>query len=343
MRRERTDVRRRPSCARAGERTDNALKVLVTAQMPEEWFDPLVRVGHDIVLGEGLLDHDGLVGKAREVDAIVSVLTDPIDAAVLESGVGILARGGQHCRGLRQHRRGACGGTRHRRLQYPGRARCGNGGRHDVPHSRLHAAGECRRICASLGRVTGWGLTNFLGSDLEGSTLGLVGYGRIARAVERRANGFSMRVLHHTRHDSGRPGFVADLDQLMSESDVISVHVPLTPETSGLIDARRLRLMRRGGAVVNTARGGIVDEDALVDALESGELASAGLDVFVGEPHVDARLLSAPHLILLPHIGSATWGTRSKMALLACDDVCRVLDGQAPVNPVHATAAQPAR
>jgi glyoxylate reductase len=320
------------------------LKVLVTAQMPEEWFDPLVRVGHDIVLGEGLLDHDGLVGKAREVDAIVSVLTDPIDAAVLESGargslrvVGNIAVGYDNIDVVRAAELGI--------------AVCNTPGVLDAATAdvTMFLILACTRRASAAefalrsGAWTGWGLTNFLGSDLEGSTLGLVGYGRIARAVERRANGFSMRVLHHTRHDSGRPGFVADLDQLMSESDVISVHVPLTPETSGLIDARRLRLMRRGGAVVNTARGGIVDEDALVDALESGELASAGLDVFVGEPHVDARLLSAPHLILLPHIGSATWGTRSKMALLACDDVCRVLDGQAPVNPVHATAAQPAR
>jgi glyoxylate reductase len=320
------------------------LKVLVTAQMPEEWFDPLVRVGHDIVLGEGLLDHDGLVDKAREVDAIVSVLTDPIDAAVLESGargslrvVGNIAVGYDNIDVVRAAELGI--------------AVCNTPGVLDAATAdvTMFLILACTRRASAAefalrsGAWTGWGLTNFLGSDLEGSTLGLVGYGRIARAVERRANGFSMRVLHHTRHDSGRPGFVADLDQLMSESDVISVHVPLTPETSGLIDARRLRLMRRGGAVVNTARGGIVDEDALVDALESGELASAGLDVFVGEPHVDARLLSAPHLILLPHIGSATWGTRSKMALLACDDVCRVLDGQAPVNPVHATAAQPAR
>jgi glyoxylate reductase len=296
------------------------------------------------VLGEGLLDHDGLVGKAREVDAIVSVLTDPIDAAVLESGargslrvVGNIAVGYDNIDVVRAAELGI--------------AVCNTPGVLDAATAdvTMFLILACTRRASAAefalrsGAWTGWGLTNFLGSDLEGSTLGLVGYGRIARAVERRANGFSMRVLHHTRHDSGRPGFVADLDQLMSESDVISVHVPLTPETSGLIDARRLRLMRRGGAVVNTARGGIVDEDALVDALESGELASAGLDVFVGEPHVDARLLSAPHLILLPHIGSATWGTRSKMALLACDDVCRVLDGQAPVNPVHATAAQPAR
>jgi lactate dehydrogenase-like 2-hydroxyacid dehydrogenase len=93
--------------------------------------------------------------------------------------------------------------------------------------------------------------------------------------------------------------------------------------------------MRRTGALVNTARGGIVDEEALADALEIGALANAGLDVYVGEPRVSPRLLAAPHLVLLPHIGSATWGTRSKMAALACADVCRVLEGQSPVNPVH--------
>ena len=196
---------------------------------------------------------------------------------------------------------------------------------------RTNAAEQSLRA----GAWTGWGLTDYLGSDLEGSTLGLIGYGRIARAVQRRAQGFSMRVLHHTRHDSGEAGYVADLDHLMSESDVVSVHVPLTPETRGLIDARRLGLMRRSAALVNTARGGIVDEDALASALENGELANAGLDVHVGEPHVSARLLAAPHLVLLPHIGSATWGTRSNMAALACDDVCRVLEGRTPANPVR--------
>jgi glyoxylate reductase len=313
------------------------LKVLVTAQMPEQWFDPLKRAGHDIVLGKGLLDHDELVEAAREIDAIVSVLTDPIDAAVLESG----ARGS-----LRVVGNIAVGydNIDVRRAAELGISVCNTPGVLDAATAdvAMFLILACTRRASAAeyalrsGAWTGWGLTNLLGSDLEGSTLGLVGYGRIARAVERRANGFSMRVLHHTRHDSGQSGYVADLDELMTESDVISVHVPLTPETLGMIDARRLRLMRRGGVVVNTARGGVVDEDALAGALESGELASAGLDVYVGEPHVAARLLATPNLVLLPHIGSATWGTRSKMALLACEDVCRVLEGRTPKNPIHA-------
>ncbi len=313
-----------------------ALRVLVTAQMPREWLEPLERAGHDLLLGEGRLDHGGLVDAAREVDAIVSVLTDPIDAAVLEAGAsGSLRVVGNIAVGYDN--------IDVRRAQELGIVVCNTPGVLDAATADValllilactRRASDAEQVLRS-GAWTGWGLTNFLGSDLEGSTLGLVGYGRIARAVERRALGFSMRVLHNSRRDSAEPGYLADLDQLISESDVVSVHVPLTPETRGLIGTRRLRLMRRSGALVNTARGGIVDEDALASALENGELASAGLDVYVGEPTVSARLLAAPHLVLLPHIGSATWGTRSKMAVLACDDVCRVLDGQSPINPVR--------
>jgi glyoxylate reductase len=313
------------------------MKVLVTASTPMEWHEPLERAGHDVILGDGLLDHDGLVRGAREVEAIVSVLTDPIDAAVLEAGAAgslrVVANIAVGYDNIDVSRAAELGITV-----------CNTPGVLDAATADLamllilactRRAGTAERTLRT-GGWTGWGLTNFLGTDLEGSTLGLVGYGRIARAVEQRAVGFSIRVLHHTRHDSAEPGYVAELDHLMSESDVISVHVPLTPETRGLIDARRLRLMRRSGAVVNTARGGIVDEDALANALENGELASAGLDVYVGEPNVSARLLAAPHLVLLPHIGSATWGTRSKMAVLACEDVCRVLEGDPPINPVRA-------
>ena len=313
------------------------LKVLVTVQMPREWLEPLEHAGHDIVLGEGLLDHDGLVAAARQVDAIVSVLTDPIDAAVLESGsLGSLRVVGNIAVGFDN--------IDVKRAAELGISVCNTPGVLDAATAEVAMLLilTCSRRASAAehalrsGAWTGWGLTNFLGNDLKGATLGLVGYGRIARAVERRASGFSMRVLHHARQDSSEPGYVADLDHLMNESDVVSVHVPLTPETQGLLDARRLRLMHRGGVVVNTARGGIVDEDALADALESGELASAGLDVYVGEPHVSARLLAAPNLVLLPHIGSATWGTRSKMALLACEDVCRVLEGRMPINLVRA-------
>ena len=314
-----------------------SLKVLVTAQMPEEWFGSLASAGFDIILGEGRLDHEGLVESARDVDAIVSVLTDPIDAAVLDAGAsGSLRVVGNIAVGYDN--------IDVRRAAQLGIAVCNTPGVLDAATADVamllilactRRAGVAERALRS-GAWTGWGLTDYLGSDLEGSTLGLVGYGRIARAVERRASGFSMKVLHHSRHVTGATGYVADLDQLMRESDVVSVHVPLSSETRGLIDARRLGLMPRSGAVVNTARGGIVDEDALADALSSGELASAGLDVYVGEPRVSARLLAAPNLVLLPHIGSATWGTRSKMAALACEDVCRVLDGRAPINSVLA-------
>ena len=312
-------------------------KVLVTAQMPTQWHESLVEAGFDVILGEGGLDHDGLVAAAREVDAIVSVLTDQIDGAVLEAG----ASGS-----LRVVANIAVGydNIDLRRATVLGITVCNTPGVLDAATAdiaMLLILSCTRRATAAelslrTGGWKGWGLTDYLGSDLEGDTLGLIGYGRIARAVERRALGFSMRVVHHTRRHSGEAGYVEDLDELMGESDVVSVHVPLTTETRGLIDARRLGLMRRGAALVNTARGGIVDEEALASALERGELANAGLDVYVGEPHVSARLLAAPNLVLLPHIGSATWGTRSKMATLACEDVCRVLEGRSPVNPVRA-------
>jgi glyoxylate reductase len=311
--------------------------VLVTASMPAEWVEPLRRAGHEIILGEGELNHEGLINAARDVDAIVSVSADPIDAIVLEAGAsGSLRVVGNVAVGYDN--------IDVKRASQLGIAICNTPGVLDAATADIamflilaatRRTSDAEHTLRS-GRWSGWGLTNFLGGDLEGSTLGLVGYGRIARAVERRAQGFSMRVLHHSRRDDGAAGYVADLDLLMRESDVVSVHVPMTPETRGLIDARRLRLMRPTGALVSTARGGIVDEEALANALERGELASAGLDVFVGEPNVAPRLLAAPHLVLLPHIGSATWGTRSKMAMLACEEVCRVLDGKTPNHPVRA-------
>src|SRR4029077_11882566 len=121
-----------------------------------------------------------------------------------------------------------------------------------------------------------------------------VGFGRIGRAVARRAAGFGMRVLHHSRHDSGVAGSVSDLDELLADSDVVSVHVPLTDDTRHLIDARRLGLMKPSAVLVNTARGPVVDEEALARALEDGTLFAAGLDVYEQEPAVHPRLLAAP-------------------------------------------------
>jgi glyoxylate reductase len=155
----------------------------------------------------------------------------------------------------------------------------------------------------------------FLAEELTGSTLGIVGLGRIGGAVARRAEGFELRVRSVRSGDGG-----AALDELLAQSDIVTIHVPLTPATDGLLDARRLALLRDGAVLVNTARGEIVDEEALVAELVSGRI-SAGLDVFAHEPHVPEALLPLPNVVLSPHLGTATRQTREAMTRLVVDNV----------------------
>jgi glyoxylate reductase len=184
------------------------------------------------------------------------------------------------------------------------------------------------------GRWNGWGFGAHLSHDVHGATLGIVGYGRIGRAVAQRAAGFDMEVLHTARTDTGLPGYVAQLGELLARSDIVSLHVPLTESTRHLIGAAQLALMKPTAVIVNTARGAVIDEDALADALEAGTIYGAGLDVFDGEPIVNPRLLRAPRTTLLPHVGSATIETRTAMGRLACQGVCDVLAGRTPLNLV---------
>jgi glyoxylate reductase len=169
----------------------------------------------------------------------------------------------------------------------------------------------------------------FLAEELTGSTLGIVGLGRIGSAVARRAEGFELRVLS-VRSRDGEEAF----DELLAESDIVTIHAPLTPETSRLIDARRLGLMRDGAVLVNTARGEIVDEDALVAELVSGRI-SAGLDVFAYEPGVPEQLLPLPNVVLTPHLGTATRGTREAMTRLVVDNIRACERGEPLVTPVR--------
>jgi glyoxylate reductase len=161
----------------------------------------------------------------------------------------------------------------------------------------------------------------FLAEELTGSTLGIIGLGRIGQAVARRAQGFELRVLYAQRTRAKTDlGEFREVDELLAESDLVTIHAPLTPETRGLLDARRLALLRDGAAVVNTARGEIVDEAALTAELVSGRLR-AGLDVFTHEPHVPEELLELPNVVLTPHLGSATRQTREAMTRLVVDNV----------------------
>jgi glyoxylate reductase len=173
-----------------------------------------------------------------------------------------------------------------------------------------------------------------LADDVSGSTLGIVGLGRIGGAVARRARGFDLRVLYTQRHDVDTDlGEFRELDALLAEADIVTLHVPLTPETTGLVDARRLALLQDGACLVNTARGEIVDQPALVAELVSGRIR-AGLDVFVDEPHVPPELLELPNVVLTPHLGSATRQTREAMTRLVVDNLLAVECGRAPLTPV---------
>jgi glyoxylate reductase len=179
-----------------------------------------------------------------------------------------------------------------------------------IAASRLMHDAEMAVRAGSWG---GWSFVEEFGRDVHGATLGLVGFGSIGRAVARRASGFRMKIIHHTRHPTEEAGWVENLDEVLEESDIVSVHVPLSEETRHMIDRRRLALMRPSAVLVNTARGAIVDEEALADALFAGQLFAAGLDVYENEPKISPRLLSAPRTVLLPHIGSATLKTRRAM------------------------------
>jgi glyoxylate reductase len=179
---------------------------------------------------------------------------------------------------------------------------------------------------------TSWSESPFLGRDLSGATLGIVGLGRIGAAVAKRAVAFDMRVLYHRRSLTEDPNY-RELDDLLGEADVVSVHTPLTAETKGLISHDRLALIRDGATLVNTARGAIVDEDALVAELVSGRI-SAGLDVFVHEPQVPEALLALSNVVLTPHIGSATVETRAAMTRIVVDNVLALACGEPLLTPV---------
>ncbi|HEX6629831.1 MAG TPA: D-glycerate dehydrogenase [Gemmatimonadaceae bacterium] len=192
------------------------------------------------------------------------------------------------------------------------------------------------------GAWEGWAPTQLLGTRVTGKTLGIVGYGRIGRAMARRASqGFGMRVLYHSRRpptaaDSGDAGaeWCERLDDLLAESDFVSLHCPATPETHHLIDASALRRMRRTAYLVNTARGTVVDEAALAAALADGTIAGAGLDVYEHEPTVSPALLTAPNVVLLPHLGSATMETREAMGMRALRNLDAFFSGATPPDRV---------
>lgn len=187
----------------------------------------------------------------------------------------------------------------------------------------------------------GWprffGMSEMLGKDISGKTLGIIGFGRIGRAVARRARGFDMRVLCHSRtrpQDTEGAEYVADLAEMLPRCDILSLHLPAQPGGRPIMDRDAFALLPRGAVLVNTARGSLVDEDALHDALTSGHLYAAGLDVFAKEPGFDRRFAALPNTFLCPHMGSATEEARTAMGHRTLDNIAAVLSNGRAIDPV---------
>jgi glyoxylate reductase len=300
---------------------------------------PLPAAVAELLRPFGLAGPEGWRGALADAEALLCLLTDRVDAELLD-GAPRLRVVANAVVGYEHVDRDAC---RARGIVVTNTPDVLTDATADLAMALiLSAARGLPQAERSLraGEFHGWGFWDYLGADLSGKTLGIFGMGRIGRAVARRAAPFGMRVIYHSRTRLSAPDETAleaewvDFDGLIARSDVLSLHAPLTPQTRHAIGADALRRMRPGSFLVNTARGALVDESALVDALRDGPLAGAGLDVYEREPIMHPGLLHLPNVTLLPHVGSATRETRTRMAMLAARNVHAVLTGGAPLNPV---------
>ncbi len=307
----------------------NRPTVLVTCKLPSSVLSKLERAALAYAYaGEIPMPPAELRARIADKDALVCLLTDAIDTAVIDAGqklkiIANIAVGYNNIDLAHARSRGVVVSN--------------------TPDVLTESAANftwamilamTRRLpegerLVRRGQWKGWALDFMLGSELAGKQLGLVGWGRIARAVAARAPAFGMRIAYTSRRESQ-----LSLDQLLSTSDIVSLHVPLTPETRHLIDERALARMKRSAYLVNTARGPVVDEAALAWALQQHLIAGAALDVYENEPAIHPDLLKLESVLLAPHLGSATTETRTAMADLAVENVLAVLAGKPPLTPV---------
>jgi len=310
-------------------------RILVTRKLPASVIATLESAGEiDLHAEESALSPEQLRQRLRGADAVVAMLNDQFDAPTIDAGgqLKVIANVAVGFNNI------------------------------DVGHARARGVtvtntpdvltdsvatftwglilAVTRRLAEGdrlvrRGGWKGWAFDFMLGTDLRGKQLGLIGLGRIARAVGDRAPAFGMRVAYTSRSETAYPGGEAmSLDRLLNTSDVVSVHVPLNSDTRHLIDRRLLARMKRSAYLINTARGPVIDEDALVWALQERLIAGAALDVYENEPALHPGLLTLENVLLVPHLGSGTTETRTAMADLAARNVVEVLAGRPPVTPV---------
>jgi glyoxylate reductase len=334
------------AAARDGAGSPNAPprpRVLVTWRLPSAVLAPLhERCDVDLHTGAEPLAPEALRARLRDKDAVVAVLTNRYDRETFAAAprlriVANVAVGFDNIDVAAAAARGIAV-TNTPDVLTDATADLAMGLVLDITRRISEGDRLVRR-----GGWTGWSLDFHLGTDVRGKQLGIVGAGRIGRAVARRAAAFGMRIVFADRDPRGggeatfAPGAAAPvvaLEALLNLSDLVSLHVPLTPETRHLIDQRALARMKRSAFLVNTARGAVVDEEALAWALREHVIAGAALDVFEDEPRVHPGLLEMENVVLAPHLGSATRETRTAMADLAVRNVLEVLEGRPPLTPV---------
>ncbi len=316
-------------------------KIFVTRNLPGPSLD-ILRQSHDVRVHPGDIPptKDELIAGVKDADILICLLTDSIDQTIISAG-NKLKIIGNYAVGTNNIDVDWATVNDIAVLNTPGALTDASA---DMAFALLLAAarrlGEADRFIRE-GKWLGWDPTLLLGTQVTGKTLGIVGMGRIGIAMAQRAKGFGMRILYTNRQPVPK-GLERDLGATFVElsgltelSDFVSLHCPLTPATKHLFNAKVLSAMKPGSILINTARGPIVDEEALVEALEHGPLRAAGLDVFEDEPNVHPKLRTLPNVLLAPHVGSATEETRSEMAEMLVRGIQTLLRDEQPNNLVN--------
>ena len=311
-------------------------RTLVTRRLPSSVIAKLEAASEvDLYTGSGAIAREELLARVKGVDAIVCLLTDKIDDGTLEAAGPQLKVVANVAVGYNNVDVAAC---RQRGVVVTNTPDVLTNACADFTWGLILAVtrrlGEGERVVRA-GQWRGWALDYMLGMELRGKQLGLVGMGRIGRAVAAKAPAFGMTVAYTARTNAELPGAVQmPLDRLLATSDIVSLHCPMTPDTQHLIDQTALARMKRSAYLINTSRGPVVNEAALAWALKERLIAGAALDVYEREPEIHPELMKLENVLLIPHLASATTETRTAMADLAASNAIAVLNGQPPITPV---------
>jgi len=317
-------------------------KVVITGKIPQVAVERL-RAEHDVTSWDAdvVIERAELLSRVKGADAVLSLLTEKVDGELLDAAGPQLKVVSNVAVGYNNIDVKACTERGIKVTNTPGvltEATADIAMALILASTRRLAEGE--RVIRSQ-TPWQWGMFYMLGMGIQGRQLGIVGMGQIGIATAKRACAFGMTIAYTKRSpldaatNAELEATHMDLDQLLATSDVVSLHCPYSPETHHLINAERLAKMKKNAYLVNTARGPVVDEAALVDALKGGVIAGAGLDVFEHEPKVHEGLLGLDNAVLIPHLGSATVETRTAMANLAATNALAFLAGKTPPNPVN--------